>query len=379
MNFELTARQREIQALARRVADESVRPFAADVDLNERYPTEAYQALVASGLFGFSVSPEFGGLGLDALASVLLVEEIAQGCASAGALLLSTGGTVLPVMAYGTAQQKQDVLPAVVQGRLTLSFALTEEQAGSDASAIQTLASKTSDGWTVNGKKTWIGDAVRAGMYVLAARTVASDGDSRISSFLVPKGTAGVAVGETYSKMGARGTTHSELIFDSARLPASCLLGVEGRGMSQMMHSLDFIRLLTAAHAIGIAQAAFDSAVAHARERATFGKPLHKHQAINFLFADMATAIHAARLITVHAAAELDAGRPIGARAAMAKLHASEVATRVTHGAVQVWGARGVRRGSVPERLYRDARVTEIWDGTSEIQRLVIGRDIFGR
>jgi butyryl-CoA dehydrogenase len=179
--------------------------------------------------------------------------------------------------------------------------------------------------------------------------------------------------------MGARGTIHSEVIFDHARVPASQLLGEVGRGFAQMMHSLDFVRLLTAAHAIGIAQAAYDEAVAYARQRETFGKRLHQHQAIRFMVADMATDLHAARLITLHAAAELDAGKPISTQAAMAKLYASEAATRIAHKAVQIHGAWGIKRGSVVERMYREARVTEIWDGTSEIQRIVIGRSIFGR
>jgi len=379
MNFELTAEQAQLQALARQVAEEGVKPFATDVDLDERYPEEGLKALADAGLCGLTIDKQYGGLAADSVTSVLVVEEISKACASTGALMLTYGGIVLSIMAFGIEEQKRKYLPKVASGDLSLSFALTEKHCGSDAAAIKTHATLQGDHWIIQGEKAWIGNAARADIIVIAVKTDPDTGGKGVSSFLVEKGTPGVAIGEIYSKMGARGTVHSDLIFDQAKVPASQLLGTPGKGFSQMMHSLDFVRLLTAAHALGIAQAAYEAAVAYAKERETFGQPLFRHQSIAFTVADMATTLHAARLITLHAAAELDAGKTIGAQAAMAKLYCSEVATKVAHQAQQIHGAWGVKRGSLVERLYREARITEIWDGTSEIQRLVIGRTIFGR
>ncbi len=379
MNFDLSPEQVRLQALARQLADERIRPHAADVDLNERYPDEGLKALSESGFCGLTVAREYGGLAADAVSSVLVTEEIARACASTGALILTYAGGVLSIMAYGSQAQKDKYLAAVAQGKLALSFALTEDHCGSDAAAIASTAEHKGDHWVLNGKKAWIGNAVKADVIVTAVKSDPTARSKGVSTFLVEKGTPGVSIGEIYSKMGARGTIHSEVIFDNARVPDSQLLGEVGRGFAQMMHSLDFVRLLTAAHAVGIAQAAYDEAVAYAKQRETFGQALHRHQAIAFKVADMATDLHAARLMTLHAATELDAGKPIGAQAAMAKLFASEAATRIAHSAVQIHGAWGIKRGSVVERLYREARVTEIWDGTSEIQRNVIARNIFGR
>lgn len=379
MNFQLTPEQQRLQALARQVAEEGVQPYAADVDLNERYPEEGLKAMAAAGICGLAVSRDYGGMAADALSSVLVTEEISRACASTGALILTYAGGVLAIQTYGTQAQKEMYLPKIARGELALSFALTEEHCGSDASAIRSTAERKDGYWLLNGKKAWIGNAARADVIVTAVKTDPAARSNSVSSFLVEKDTPGLAIGEIYSKMGARGTIHSELIFDNARVPESQLLGQVGRGFSQMMHSLDFVRLLTAAHALGIAQAAYDEAVAYAKTRETFGQPLHRHQAIAFMAADMATELHAARLVIQHAAAVLDAGGDMSTQAAMAKLYASEAATRIAHKAQQIFGAWGVKRGSAVERHYRDARITEIWDGTSEIQRIVIGRSIFGR
>lgn len=379
MTLSFTPRQRELQALARRIADEDVRPHAADVDLNERYPVEGLAALAKAGFCGISIPREFGGMAADAVAACLVIEEISRGCSSTGALMLTYAGSVLSILAFGTPEQKNKYLPGSATGDIALCFALTEDHCGSDAAAIKSTAVMDGDHWVLNGKKAWIGNAARADAIVVAVKTDPAAGGKGVSTFLVDKGTPGVSIGEVYSKMGARGTIHSEVLFENARVPKSQLLGQVGRGFSQMMHSLDFIRLVTAAHALGIAQAAYDEAVAYARSRETFGQPLHKHQAIAFGVADMATELHAARLITLNAAAELDDGQKVATQAAMAKLYASEVATRIAHKAVQIHGAWGVKKGSVVERMYREARVTEIWDGSSEIQRLIIARSIFGR
>jgi alkylation response protein AidB-like acyl-CoA dehydrogenase len=379
VDFSLTADHLSMQARARKLADESLRPHASDVDINERYPEEGLRALAESGLCGLTVPKKYGGLAADAMTSCVVIEELARGCPSTAALMLTYGGTVLSVVAFGSEEQKSKYLPGVARGTLALSFALTELHCGSDAGAITASATRAGDHWVMNGRKAWIGNLGRADLTVVALKTNPAAGSKGVSSFLIEKGTPGFSVGEIYSKMGARGTIHGELVFEDARVPHAQLLGEVNRGFQQMMHSLDFVRLITASHAIGIAQAAYEEAVEYAKQRRSFGQALHKHQAIAFMIADMATDLHAARMITRHAAAQLDAGRKIPTEAAMAKLYASEAATRITHKAMQVFGAWGVKKGSLVEQMYREARITEIWDGTSEIQRLVISRNIFGR
>lgn len=379
MNLELTPRQRELQALARQLADEKLRPHASDVDLRERYPDEGLQALAEAGFCGLTTPRSYGGMEADATTACVVIEELARGCPSTAALMLTYGGSVLSLNEFGTAEQKDKYLPRVARGELSLCFALTEDHAGSDVGAITTQATRDGDYWVINGKKAWIGNLGRADLTVVAIKTNPEAGNKGVSSFIVEKGTPGFRVGEIYSKLGARGTVHGEVIFDNVRVPQTQLLGQIDHGFQQMMHSLDFVRLITAAHAIGIAQAAYEEAVRYARERKTFGQPLYKHQALAFMIADMATDLRAARLMTISTAAQLDAGQKIPMEAAMAKLYASEAATRVTHKAQQIFGAWGIKKGSVVEQMYREARVTEVWDGTSEIQRLIISRNIFGR
>lgn len=364
---------------AARGAAGEIAAHAADVDIDERFPVEGHAALKAAGLLGLSVPKEHGGLGADAVTASLVVEEIAAACASTAAILLTWAGPVTGLTGYGTEDQKRRYLPAIAGGTCALSFALTEEHCGSDAGALLSTAVRDGDHYVLNGKKAWIGNAINADVTLVAAKTDPGAGARGVTSFLVEKGTPGIAVEEIYSKMGARGTRHGDLVLTDARVPATQVLGEPGRGLAQMLHSLDYIRLMTAAHALGIARSAYEAAVSYARERKTFGVPLHKHQSIAFMIADCATQLHASRLIMLDAAADLDAGKPIGAKAAMSKLHASEVATRIAHVAVQVHGAWGLKKGNAAERAYRDARVTEVWDGTSEIQRLIIARDIFGR
>jgi len=366
-------------ALARALAGQRIRPHAADVDQRERYPEEGLAALAEAGLCGLSVPRAYGGLEADARTACLVVEEVSRGCASTGALMLTYAGSTLALVHYGDAALRDRYLPGVAAGRVSLSFALTERHCGSDAAAIRATAVRSGADWVLNGDKAWIGNAARADLIVVAVKTDPAAGGKGVSSFVVPHGTPGVEIGEIYSKMGARGTVHSDLHLRDVRLAPELLLGRVNNGFAQMMHSLDFVRLVTAAHALGIARAAYDEAVRHAREREAFGQPLHRHQAIGFMVADMATELHAARLVMLDAARQLDAGRQVGTQAAMAKLVATETATRIAHRAVQIHGAWGVKSGSVVERAYRDARVTEVWDGTSEIQRLIIARSIFGR
>lgn len=371
--------QSKLVEAARTIARDVLRPNAESVDQEERYPDEGLAALIETGICGMTVPREYGGHAVSAADATQMVEELAWGCPSTAALMLTWGGAVLSIAEYGSEEQKKAILPGVADGSVTLSFALTEPHAGSDAQAIDGRAVKTDDGWVLNGRKVWIGNAARASFVVCALKTDPDAGAKGISSFLIPKGTAGVSIPEIYSKMGARGTIHGDLLLEDVKLPASALLGTEGRGFAQMMHSLDFVRLITASHAIGIARAAFDAAVERAKTRTAFGKPIGKHQAVGFMVADMAVDIQASQAMVAQAAAKLDKGEAIPNEAAAAKLFATEAATRVAHRAQQIWGAEGCRSGAIVERMYREARITEIWDGTSEIQRLVISRGILGR
>ncbi len=246
MNFDLNPEQQRLQALARQVAEERIKPYATDVDLNERYPTEGLRALAEAGLCGLTITQDYGGLAADAVSSVLVIEEISRACTSTGALMLTYGGSVLSIMAYGTSAQKEKYLPGIARGEVSLSFSLTEDHCGSDAAAIRSTAERNGDHWTLNGKKAWTGNAARADVIVTAAKTDPNARGSGVSIFLIEKGTPGVSIGEIYSKTGARGTIHSEVIFDNAQVPAANLLGEVGRGFAQMMHSLDFSQCRTA-------------------------------------------------------------------------------------------------------------------------------------
>ena len=376
---EADADESPLVAKARALADERIRPHAADVDMRERYPEEGLAALTEAGLCGLSIPRAWGGLEADARTSCRVIEEVSRGCASTGALMLTYAGSTLALVHYAVPEMRDRYLPAIAAGKVSLSFALTERHCGSDAAAIKARAVREGDNWVLDGDKAWIGNAARADLVVVAVKTDPSAGSKGVSSFIVPRATPGVAIGEVYSKMGARGTIHSDLHLRGVRLGPEHLLGRENQGFAQMMHSLDYVRLVTAAHALGIARAAYDEAVRYAREREAFGSPLSRQQAIAFMVADMATELHAARLVMLDAARCLDAGRKVGTQAAMAKLMATETATRVAHRAVQIHGAWGLKTGSVVERAYRDARVTEVWDGTSEIQRLIISRSVLGR
>lgn len=364
---------------ARTIAREILRPHAEDVDQKERYPEEGLRALVDTGICGMSVPRAFGGLEVNARTAVDIVEALAWGCPSTAALMLTWGGSVLSIVEYGTAEQKQRFLPGVASGDVSLSFALTEPHCGSDVSAISSTAVRDGDNWRLDGHKVWIGNAARASVIVCAVKTDPEAGAKGVTSFLIERGTAGVSIPTLYSKMGARGTIHGDLLLENVQLPATALLGREGQGFAQMMHSLDFVRLITAAHALGIAQAAYEAAVERAKTRVAFGKPIGQHQGLGFKVADMAVEIAAARALIHSAAGRLDLGERIPQEAAMAKLFATETATRVAHSALQIFGAEGCRSGTVVERMYREARITEVWDGTSEIQRLVIARGILGR
>jgi alkylation response protein AidB-like acyl-CoA dehydrogenase len=364
---ELTDEQREIRDLARRFADDVIAPRAAEWDRERRFPREVVSQLGELGLLGVCVPEALAGAGADFLSYVLVIEEISRGDAGVGlTLAVHTSAGTLPIVAYGTEEQAQRLVPPLAQGHELAAFALTEPGAGSDAGAIRTSAA---DG-RITGTKQWVTNGSYAHTYLVFAR----EGE-RISAFVVRRGAAGMAVAREEEKMGLHSSSTADLTFDGT--PAE-RLGVEGQGLRVALGTLDTGRIGIAAQAVGIAQAALDVAVGYAKERHAFGRPIGAHGAIQQKIADMATEVEAARALVWRAARLKEAGAPHGVEGAQAKLFASGVARRVTGDAIQVLGGYGYTTGFPAERYYRDAKVTEIYEGTSEIQRLVIARSLLG-
>jgi alkylation response protein AidB-like acyl-CoA dehydrogenase len=364
---ELTDDQREIRDLARRFADEVVAPRAAAWDRERRFPREVVKQLGELGLMGVCVPAELGGAGADFLAYVLVIEEISRGDAGLGlTLAVHTSAGTLPIVAYGDRDQAQRLVPPLAQGIELAAFALTEPGAGSDAAAIRTSAS---DG-RITGTKQWVTNGSHAHSVLVFAR----EGE-RISAFIARRGAQGMAIAREEDKMGLHSSSTADLTFDGT--PAE-RLGVEGQGMRIALGTLDTGRIGIAAQALGIAQAALDTAVAYAKERHAFGVPIGAHGAIQQKLADMQTEVEAARALIWRAARRKQAGAPHTVEGAQAKLFASGVARRVTGEAIQVLGGYGYTTSFPAERYYRDAKVTEIYEGTSEIQRLVIARAMLG-
>ena len=378
MDFDLTPEQELIQRTARDFSDREIAPKAADLDETGRYPEEIVAAMAGMGLMGVAVPEQDGGAGMDNLSYVLAMEEISRGCASCGVIMSVNNSLVCdPILRYGSDAQKKEWLPPLARGEKLGCFGLSEPGAGSDAAAMTTTARSDGGGWVLDGAKNFITNAPQADVSIVFAKTDASAGHRGISAFLVPlKNHAGVSVGPKERKLGIHAAWSSGIYLDDARLPAGALLGKQGEGFKIAMSTLDGGRIGIAAQALGIAQAAFEAAVRYAKERTAFGAPIAKLQAIQFMIADMATELEAARILTWRAARLKDAKVRHSAESAMAKLMASEVATRVAHKALQVHGGYGYLKDFPLERHYRDARITEIYEGTSEIQRLVIAASV---
>jgi alkylation response protein AidB-like acyl-CoA dehydrogenase len=323
------------------------------------------------GFAGLTVPAEYGGSDRDALTICLVTEELARGCPSTAAVLMAFIIGIQPLVQFGTPEQKRAYLPDLAAAKRSVCFAVTEAHTGSDVAAISTKAVRDGDGWVINGVKTLIGNAGGADLCILAAKTEAG-----VSVFVVEAKTPGYRVSKIYDKFGMRGTTTGEITLENVRVPASALIGVEGKGTGQLLKTLDLARLTLAAEAIGLAQAALEDAIAYSMERSTFGKKISDYQAIQFMIADMATSIHAARVMLHDACLLHDSGQPFTREAAMVKLFASEMANRAADSALQIRGGWGLVDRSTAERLFRDARYTRIWEGTSEIQRLIIFRSL---
>ena len=379
MEFELTADQREIQALAREVAQTEIVPHAGAWDREHRFPDELYPKLAELGLMGVCVPEAYGGAGADFLSYVLVLEELSRADAGVGVTVaVHTSATTLPILTFGTEEQRARFVPPLARGEQIGAFALTEPGSGSDAGSLRTVAEPAGDGWTITGAKQWITNGSRAGTFVLFARTdPASDGARGVSCFVLD--ASHVRVTREEEKLGLNSSTTSDLVLEGAQVGRDRLLHEEGRGFRVAMATLDGGRVGIAAQALGIAQAAFDVASAYAQEREQFGRRIADFQAIQWKLADMATEIDAARLLTYRAAWLKQEGRPHTVEGAKAKLFASEVARRQTAEAIQVLGGYGYTKEFPVERYYRDAKITEIYEGTSEIQRIVIARSILGR
>ena len=379
MDFQLSADQLAIQALARELADGEIAPNAAEWDRDQRFPDELIPKLAELGLMGVCVPEEYGGAGADFLSYVLVLEELSRADAGVGVTVaVHTSATTLPLLAFGTDEQRERFVPPLARGEHLGAFALTEPGSGSDAGSLRTSAAPDADGWLLNGSKQWITNGSRAGTIVLFARTDSTTAGARgVSCFVLD--AEHVRITREEEKLGLHSSTTSDLVLEDARVGRDRLLHEEGRGFRVAMATLDGGRIGIAAQAVGIAQAAYDVARAYAADREQFGRRIGDFQAIQWKLADMATDIDAARLLTYRAAWLKQEGRPHAADGAKAKLFASEMARRQTAEAIQILGGYGYTREFPVERYYRDAKITEIYEGTSEIQRLVIARSILGR
>jgi butyryl-CoA dehydrogenase len=377
MDFELTEMQRETQRLCRELAARELTPNARRWDEEHRFPKEAVAKLAELSLLGVAVPEQLGGAGLDNVSYAVAVEEISRGCASTG-VIMSVNNSLYcdPVLKFGNDSQKTEFLVPFARGEKLGCFGLTEPEAGSDAAAQKTLAVKKGSEYVINGSKNWITNGPVADAMVLFAMTDKSRGNKGISAFLVPMNSPGLTRAAPDRKMGISAALSCTLFFEDCRVPAKNLLGKEGDGFKVAMSTLDGGRIGIAAQALGIARAAHEEALAYSADRKTFGQPIQAHQAIQFMLADMATEMEAARLLILRAAHLKDSGVRHSAESAMAKLYASEMAHRVTHKALQIHGGQGYSKEFDVERHMRDARITEIYEGTSEIQRMVISANL---
>ena len=363
--------------MARSFANEVIAPNAAELDAEARFPVEIVERMAELGFLGLPIPEEYGGSGLDSICYALAVEEIGRACASTGITLaahVSLG--CAPLYLFGTDEQKLKWLVPAARGQLLAAFGLTEPEAGSDAGATRTTACLEDDHWVINGTKCFITNASRGGLVIVTARTDEGAGTRGISCIIVPTGTPGFSVSKQYEKMGLRASDTVELSLEDCRVPAANLLGARGQGFKQFLQVLDGGRIGIAALSLGIARASLEAAVKYAGERVQFGRPIGKFQAIGFRLADIATRIELARTITHKAAWLKDNKLPFTKEAAMAKLSASEAAVEAALAAIQVHGGYGYMKEYPVERYLRDAKLMEIGEGTSEIQRLVIARQL---
>ncbi len=373
MDLELTEEQNLLQKTVREFAESEVRPLAKELDETGHFPHALFKKAAELGLTGVAFPESEGGAGFDHIAYSIVIEEISRCCASTGVILSVQNSLYCdPVHRFGTEAQKKKLLVPFTRGEKIGCFALTEPQAGSNAAALQTKAVRKGDKYIVNGTKSWITNGGAADATIAYVNTDPAKGEKGITALVVEKGTPGFKIGKEEKKLGINATACCELVFTDCQVPAVNRIGNEGEGYKVALSTLDGGRIGIAAQATGIAQGAFEAALKYSQERQAFGQPISQFQAIQFMLADMATEIDASRLLVRKAAWKQDIGARFSMDAAIAKLFASEIATRVTHKAIQIHGGNGYSREYPVERNYRDARITEIYEGTSEIQRFVI-------
>jgi butyryl-CoA dehydrogenase len=373
MNLDLTEEQSLLQKTVREFAESEVRPLAKELDETGHFPHATFKKAAELGLTGIALPESEGGAGFDHVAYTIVIEEISRCCASTGVILSVQNSLYAdPIHRYGTPEQKKKFLEPYARGEKIGCYALTEPQAGSNAAALQTKATLHGDKYTLNGTKAWITNGGAADAAIVYVNTHPEKGEKGITALVVEKGTPGFKTGKEEKKLGISATACCELIFTDCEVPVANRIGNEGEGYKVALSTLDGGRIGIAAQATGIAQGSFEAAQKYAKERLAFGHPIAQFQAIQFMLADMATELDAARLLVRKAAWKQDTGARFSMDAAIAKLFASEMATRVTHKAIQIHGGNGYSREYPVERNYRDARITEIYEGTSEIQRLVI-------
>jgi len=373
MDLQLSEEQQIIQQTAREFARREIQPKAAEIDEHHRYPEELVRQMSELGFMGMAVPEEYGGASMDTLSYVLAMEEISAACASTGVIMSVNNSLVCdPILKFGTEAQKKEFLVPLAQGAKLGCYALSEPDAGSDAAAQRTTARRDGDHYVIEGVKNFITNGPQADVCVLITMHDPEKRHRGITAFILPMDLPGVRRGPAERKLGIAGSGTCQIFLEECRVPVSLRLGQEGEGFKVAMTTLDGGRIGIAAQALGIARAALDAAVGYSKERKTFGKPIGSHQAIQFMLADMTTTLDAARLLTWRAAWLKDQGAPFSRESSMAKLMAAEVATRVTRDAVQIFGGYGYMKEYPVERHFRDAKITEIYEGTSEIQRLII-------
>ena len=381
MDFTLSKKHLLAQSLYRSFTENEVKPMAHEVDEKELFPRETVEKMARCGFMGIPVPKEYGGQGCDVLSYVMCVEELAKACGTTAVILSAhTSLCIDPILTYGTEQQKQNYIPDLAAGRKLGAFALTEPGAGTDAQGQQTKAVLDDEQWVLNGSKCFITNGKEADIYIIIAvtGTVEKRGkhSKEISAFIVEKGTPGFSFGTKEKKMGIRGSATYELIFDDCRIPKENLLGMKGKGFGIAMHTLDGGRIGIAAQALGLAEGAFESAVKYVKERKQFGRALGQFQNTQFQLAEMATRIEAAKMLVYKAAFAKETQKTYSVEAAKAKLYAAKTAMEVTEKAVQLHGGYGYIREYDVERMMRDAKITEIYEGTSEVQLMVISSDV---
>ena len=379
MNFELDEEQRMWQKVVHDFVASEVRPRAHDVDESASFNWEATRKMGPLGLLGLSIPEEYGGSGVDAISAAIAIEELGWGCGSTGLSIAAHNGLgTAPIVLYGSEAMKKRWLPLVASGQGKLgALALTEPGAGSDLQGgVRTRAEKIGNEWVINGSKMWCTNASIAEYIITLARTNPAGGSRSLSMLLVPTNTPGLTISPPEKKMGLKGSPTHAVTFQDVRLPLDALIGEYDHGLHQTLATLDGGRISIGALALGLARAAYEAAILYASERFAFGKPIAEHQAIQFMLADAATEIEAARLLVYRAAWLKQQGKPYSKEAAMAKLYASEMAERVCRNAIQIHGGYGYSREYPVERIYRDARLMTIGEGTSEIQRMVISRQL---